>query len=45
MAPFLWMGLNFLKAAEPVPGDSLLFTIKSPAVSGTYLIDLGKMKG
>ena len=24
---FLWMGLNCLKATEPLQGDSLLFTI------------------
>ena len=38
-------GLNCLKATEPLQGDSLLFTTKSPGVSGTHLIDLGRMKG
>ena len=28
--PFLWMGFNFLKATEPLRGDSLLSTPKSP---------------
>ena len=27
MVPFLWMGLNCLKATEPLQGDSLLITI------------------
>ena len=43
MAP-LWMGFNYLKAAEPLRGDSLLFTTKFPEIPGTYLIDLGRMK-
>ena len=42
---FLWMGFNFLKASEPLRGDSLLFTSKSVGVSGTYLIYFRKMKG
>ena len=42
---FLWMGFNFLKATEPLRGDSLLFTSKSLGVSGTYLIYFRKMKG
>ena len=29
---------------EPLQGDSLLFTTKSPEILGTHLIDLGKMK-
>ena len=45
MVPFLWMGFNCLKATEPLREDSLLFFFKSPGVSGTHLIDLGKMKG
>ena len=45
MAPFLWMGFNCLKATEPRPGDSLLFTIQFPGVHGTQLIDLGRVKG
>ena len=42
--PFLWMGFNCLKATEPLRGDSLLFTTKFPAIPGTHLIDLGRMK-
>ena len=30
---------------EPLRGGSLLFTIKSPEISGTHFIDLGRMKG
>ena len=30
-----------LKATEPLRGDSLLFTTRSPGIPGTYLIDLG----
>ena len=47
MAPFyvLCMGFNCLKAAEPLQGDSLLFTIKLPGVPGTQLVYLGRMKG
>ena len=41
---FLWMGLNCLKAIEPLRGDSLLFTTRSPGVSGTHLINPGRMK-
>ena len=43
--PFLWMGFNCLKATTPLQGGSLLFTTKFPEISGTHLIDLGKMKG
>ena len=43
--PFLWMGFNCLKAAEPLWGDRLLFTIQFQGVPGTHLIYLGKMKG
>ena len=43
--PFLWMGFNCLKAAEPLLGDSFLFTTTSPGVSGTHLIVLVRMKG
>ena len=39
------MGFNCLKVAEPLEGDSLFFTTKSPDVVGTYFIDLGRMKG
>ena len=41
----LWMGFNCLNATKPLRGDSLLFTIQSPGVPGTHLIDLGRMKG
>ena len=40
MAPCLWMGFIWLKAIQPLRGDSLLFTIKFPGVPGTQLIDL-----
>ena len=39
------MGFNCLKAAEPLLGESLPFTTKSPGVPGTHLVDLGRMKG
>ena len=45
MAPFLWMGFNCLKATEPLRGDSLLFTTKSPGVPSTHFIVLRRMKG
>ena len=35
----------YLKPPVPLQGDSLLFTIQSPGVSGTQLIHLGRMKG
>ena len=38
------MGFNYLKATEPLQGDSLPFTAKSPGVPGTHLIDVGRMK-
>ena len=40
----LWMRLNCLKATEPLSGDTLLFTSKSPGVNGTCLIYLRRMK-
>ena len=40
MAPCLWMGFIWLKAIQPLRGDSLHFTIKFPGVPGTQLIDL-----
>ena len=43
--PFLWLGFNCLRVAEPLRGGSLLFTTKFPAIPGTHLIDLGRMKG
>ena len=45
MTPFLWMGFNCLKAAEPLQGDSLLFTILFPGVTGTQLIYFRRIKG
>ena len=42
--PFLWMGLNYLKATEPLRGDSLFLTNQSPGVPGTHLIDFRRMK-
>ena len=38
------MRFNSLKATEPLRGDSLLFTNKSPGVPGTYLNNLGRTK-
>ena len=35
----------YLKATEPLRGDSFLFTFQFPEVSGTQLIDLERMKG
>ena len=34
-----------LEATEPLQGDSFPFTILSPEVPGTQLIDLIRMKG
>ena len=39
------MRFNSLKATEPLRGDSLLFTNKSPGVPGTYLNNLGANLG
>ena len=36
------MGFNYIKATEPLQGDSLLFTTQSP---GLPVVDLGRMKG
>ena len=38
--PLFMEGFNCLKALKPLPGDSLLFTTKSPVNPGTHLIDL-----
>ena len=43
--PILWMEFNYLKAAVPLRGDSLLFTATSPGVPGNHMVDLGRMKG
>ena len=37
----LWVGF---KATEPLPGDNLLHTTKSPGVPSIYLSELGRMK-
>ena len=42
---FLWTGFNCLKATEPRRRDSLFFAAKFSGDPGTYLIDLGRMKG
>ena len=42
---FLWMGFNWLKATEPLRGDSLFFTTQSPGVPDTHLINFDRMKG
>ena len=39
------MGFSWLKATEPLQGDSLCFTTNFPEIPGTHLIDLGRMKG
>ena len=39
------MGFTCLKAAEPLRGDSLFFTTQFPGLTGTHLIDLGRIKG
>ena len=38
------MLFNYLKATEPLQGNSLLFTTKSPKIFGTHVIDFGRMK-
>ena len=38
--PFLWVGINCLKATESLWGDNLLFPAKFPEIPGTHLIDL-----
>ena len=43
--PFLWLGFNCFKTTEPLQGGSLLFTTKFPEITGTHLIDLGRIKG
>ena len=35
----------YLKATEPLQGESLFFTIHFPGVPGTQLINLRRMKG
>ena len=43
--PFSCMEFICLKAVEPLWGDSLLFTPKSPWDPDTHVIELWKMKG
>ena len=38
-------GVNYLKATEKLQWESLLFTIQFPGVPGTWLFDLGRIKG
>ena len=38
------MGINCLKATEPLRGDSLLFNTKFPEFPGTHWINLRRMK-
>ena len=34
--PFSWIGFSWLKATEPLLGDSLVFTSKFPEIPGTH---------
>ena len=45
--PFLWMGFNYLKAIEGYRATTRRHFIfyQFPELTGTHLIDLGKMKG
>ena len=43
MAPFYGWGSTASKL-EPLQGGSLRFTTKSPEISGTHFIDIGRMK-
>lgn len=43
--PFLRVGFDYLKAAEPLQGQSLLLITKYPGVATIQLINLGRMKG
>ena len=43
MATFCGWGSTASKL-EPLQGGSLLFTTKSPEITGTHFIDLGRMK-
>ena len=36
--------VNCLKSAETLQGESFLLTFKQAGISGTHLIDLGKIK-
>ena len=39
------MGFNYLKATEPLRGNSQLFTTQFPGFPGTHSINLERMKG
>ena len=43
--PLFMDGFNCLKVTEPLRGDSLFFTTKSPGVPGTDLINFNGVKG
>ena len=44
MAPFYGWG-SAASRLEPLRGDSLCFTTKSPEIPDTHFIDFGRMKG
>ena len=44
MVPFYGWG-STASRFEALQGGSLLFTIKSPKISGTHFIGVGRMKG
>ena len=44
MAPFYGWG-STASRLEPLRGDILLFTTKSPEIPGTHFVNLGRMKG
>ena len=44
MAPFYGWG-STASRLESLQGGSLLFTTKSPEITGTHFIDLKRMKG
>ena len=44
MTPFYEWGPTALRL-EPLPGGSLLFTIKFPEIPGTHFISLRRVKG
>ena len=37
-------GDHYLQGTEPLQGHSLPFTTKSPGVTGTHFINIGRMK-
>ena len=40
----LWIEFKYLRATEPLQGDSLLFTTRSPGAPGNRLINFNWMK-